>query len=273
MKNKAEKHRLDVLLVAAGHAESREQAKRMILAGQVDVAGIASPKPGMMLASDVVVTVKEKDRFVSRGGLKLQAALDHFAIDIAGKVCVDVGASTGGFTDCMLQAGARLVYAVDVGATQMHERIRHDARVHLLQHTNARTLTPSLFADQPEFAAVDVSFISILHITRVLPAVLAPGASAALLIKPQFEAGRDAASRGRGVIKDPKIHREVLETVLDEISRQGWQVCGLIPSPLLGGSGNTEFLCYATVAQMANPVKTIHIDIDGVISSARAGLE
>jgi 23S rRNA (cytidine1920-2'-O)/16S rRNA (cytidine1409-2'-O)-methyltransferase len=271
-RNDTEKSRLDVLLVALGHASTREQAKRMILAGAVNVEGIALPKAGMMVRDDVAVTVKERERFVSRGGLKLQHALDTFGIIVSDLVCLDVGASTGGFTDCMVQNGARLVYAVDVGATQMHERIRSDARVKLVEHTNARNLTADLFAQQPEFAAVDVSFISILHITTALPKVLAPGASAVLLIKPQFEAGREAVSRGRGIIRDEGVHREVLQTVLDELPRQGWQVCGLIPSPIAGGSGNVEFLCQATVAQLANPVRPVHIDIDAVVRSARAGL-
>jgi 23S rRNA (cytidine1920-2'-O)/16S rRNA (cytidine1409-2'-O)-methyltransferase len=267
-----EKTRLDMLLVARGHAATREQAKRMILAGNVEVEGIALPKAGMMVRSDIAVTVKQRERFVSRGGLKLQAALDHFGIAISDLVCTDIGASTGGFTDCMLQNGARLVFAVDVGATQMHERIRYDDRVKLVEHTNARNLDATIFSQQPEFAAVDVSFISILHITSVLPRVLAPAASAVFLIKPQFEAGREAVSRGRGVIRDEKVHRQVLETVLDELPRQSWQVCGLMPSPIAGGSGNVEFLCHASVAQLANPVKPVHIDIDAVIHSARAGL-
>lgn len=264
-----EKARLDVLLVQRGLADTREQAKRIVLAGQVKVDGIAMPKPGQLLPADIGILLKEKERFVSRGGLKLQAALETFRVDIRDRVCVDVGASTGGFTDCMVQNGARMVFAVDVGATQMHERIRNHERVKLIEHMNARNLTPDVFSLQPEFAAVDVSFISILHITQVLPSVLAPGASAVFLIKPQFEAGRQAVSRGRGVIKDPAIHRDVLQRVLTEIPRQGWQMCGLIPSPIAGGSGNIEFLCYATVAQIANPVQPVHIDIDDVIRSAR----
>jgi len=263
------KRRLDVLLVERGLAESREQAKRLILAGLVVVEGFASPKAGLMVPSDIPIVLKERERFVSRGGLKLQAALEHFGVELTGRVCLDVGASTGGFTDCMLQNGARIVYAVDVGASQMHERVKSNERVKLLEHTNARTLTPELFALQPEFAAVDVSFISILHITGALPPVLAPGASSVFLIKPQFEAGREEVSRGRGVIKDPAVHRAVLGRVLEELPRQGWQVCGLIPSPIRGGSGNVEFLCYATVALLGNPVQPVHIDIDDVVQTGK----
>ncbi len=266
----SKKERLDVLLVSRGLVESREQAKRFIMAGNVIVAGVNSPKPGLMVAGDTVIELKEKERFVSRGGLKLQEALEAFSIGLTGRVCVDVGASTGGFTDCMVQNGARLVYAVDVGASQMHERVRRDERVKLVEHTNARNLRPEMFPELPEFAAVDVSFISVLHISAVLPSVLAGGKSAVILIKPQFEAGRDAVSRGRGVIRDETVHREVLEKVLGTMVEQGWQVKGLIPSPIAGGSGNIEFLVYLQVGDNGILPADLHIDIDDVVSSARA---
>jgi len=238
------KERLDVLMVARGLAESREQAKRLVLAGQVEIAGSGLPKPGQLVSVDAAISLKAKERFVSRGGLKLEEALEKFGISVEGKICADIGASTGGFTDCMLQHGARTVYSVDVGATQMHERLRADSRVVLLEHTNAKNLTAEIFAESPEFVAVDVSFISVLKISASLRDVMVSGGEAVILIKPQFEAGREIVSRGKGVIRDPDIHRNVLVAVIDGLLEQGWGVKGLIKSPIEGGSGNKEFLCW-----------------------------
>ncbi len=271
--NNSTKERLDVLMVIRGLAESREQAKRLILSGAVEIERINFPKPGLMVNSEIIITVKAKEKYVSRGGLKLEAALKTFHISLNDIVCMDVGASTGGFTDCMLQHGARQVYSVDVGASQMHERVRSDGRVTLLEHTNARNLTADAVPVQPQFAAVDVSFISILRITQPLRAILAPEGNAVLLIKPQFEAGREAVSRGRGVIRNRSIHREVIVRVLDELSSQGWQVRGLTPSPITGGSGNIEFLCWAGIGNVDYAQPHAYFDIDEVILSAGAPLK
>lgn len=271
--NNSTKERLDVLMVNRGLAESREQAKRLILSGAVEIERINLPKPGLMIDSETSITVKAREKYVSRGGLKLEAALQDFKISVEGHICIDIGASTGGFTDCMLQHGAKQVYAVDVGVSQMHEKVRTDPRVLLIEHTNARNLSADAIKVQPGFAAVDVSFISILRITQPLIKILAPGANAVLLIKPQFEAGREAVSRGRGIIRDKSVHREVLVKVLDELRGQGWQVLGLIASPIVGGSGNIEFLCWAGTGILDCGKPAAHIDIDGVILSAGATLK
>ncbi len=262
------KERLDVLMVHRGFADSREQAKRLILSGAVEIERINFPKPGLVVDTEILITVKAKEKYVSRGGLKLEEALRAFRISVTDCVCVDIGASTGGFTDCLLQHGAGHVYSVDVGATQMHERIRHNKRVTLLEHTNARNLTSEAMSVAAQIAVVDVSFISILRITDPLINVLTPDGIAVLLIKPQFEAGRQAVSRGRGVIRERSVHREVLVTVLEELSRQGWLVRGLIPSPIAGGSGNIEFLCHVGIGIGSQDQAPVHIDIDEVIRSA-----
>lgn len=239
------KDRIDVIMVARGLVDSREQAKRLIMAGQVVVEGIQSPKPGQVVALDVNLELKEKERYVSRGGLKLEAALAEFGINLENRVCMDVGASTGGFTDCMLQHGAARVYAVDVGATQMHERLRPDSRVVLLEHTNARTLEPGLIPELVTFCATDVSFISVLRVSEPILRTLADGGEAVLLIKPQFEAGKEAVSRGKGIIRNRAVHKAVLQEVTAGLIEQGWAIQGLCPSPITGGSGNVEFLCFA----------------------------
>lgn len=265
------RQRLDLLMVSRGLAESREQAKRLVLAGEVAIIGIVLPKPGQLVDTSLQITLKEKERYVSRGGLKLEAALKAFNLDITAMVCADIGASTGGFTDCMLQHGARQVYAVDVGVTQMHERIRSNSRVVLVEHTNAKHLTSDYFPHPVQFAAVDVSFISILKVAAPLLSILVPGAHAVLLIKPQFEAGRKAVAKGRGVIKDKAIHRDVLRDVISGLEEQNWIVLGLIASPLAGGSGNREFLCHVYRRADNEPIAAPrHIDIDEVIHSTGA---
>ncbi len=265
------RERLDVLLVSRGMAESREQAKRLILAGVVQVAGIALPKPGQLVDSAIDIILKQGEKYVSRGGLKLEEALRSFLINLDGRVCADIGASTGGFTDCMLQHGAAKVYAVDVGASQMHERLQRDPRVTLVEHTNAKDLDPHVFPERPDFAAVDVSFISILRVTASLSKVIAQGAEAVFLVKPQFEAGREEVSRGRGVIKDPDVHRVVLQKVIEGLLEQGWQPEKLVPSPIKGGSGNIEFLCFCRLGSESSGKHGI--DIDEAVRSAGANLQ
>jgi len=238
----AAKERLDLLLVARGLAESREQAQRLIGAGQVRVAGQAALKAAQRVAVNADLAVAERPRFVSRGGEKLEAALAHFALEARGRVCADIGASTGGFTDCLLQRGAARVYAVDVGRGQLHWRLRRDPRVICREGVNARYLDRAVIPEPLELSAVDVSFISL---TNVLPAVirlLGAGADLVALIKPQFEAGRGQVGKG-GVVRDPAVRAQTVE----RLRRFGAAIAGLewrgvCESPLKGPAGNVEFL-------------------------------
>ncbi len=236
--------RLDQLLVARGLAESRERAQRLILAGKIRIKGQVADKPGRRVAADAAVTVEAGARFVGRGGEKLEHAFGVFQPDVRGLVCLDVGASTGGFTDCLLQHGAARVYAVDVGAGQLHGKLRNDPRVVVMDRVNARYLRPADLPEPAAFAAVDVSFISL---TKVLPAVkdiLKAGARIVTLIKPQFEAGRREVGRG-GVVRDPEVRRQAVERIraFGE-SGLGLRWLGCCESPLLGPAGNVEFLAY-----------------------------
>lgn len=233
------KERADVLLVERGLAETREKAQALIMAGEVMAGGQTITKPGQMLALDVRLEVKAGLPYVSRGGIKLAHALDAFAIHPFGQVVVDVGASTGGFTDVLLQRGARRVYAVDVGYGQLDPRLRQDPRVVVLDRTNIRHL--EALPEQVDGAVIDVSFISL---TIVLPAVLRlvrPDSWLVALIKPQFEAGREEVGKG-GVVRDPRVHRAVLEHVLGVAARLGLTLIGCVPSPIRGPAGNREFL-------------------------------
>lgn len=239
------KRRLDQLVVEKGLAESREKAKRLILAGQVIVDGHPSPKPGHNLMPDHKIILKEVARFVSRGGEKLEGAMKAFPITLEGKICLDIGSSTGGFTDCMLQHGAAKIYAIDVGKGQLHWNLREDDRVVVMEGVNARYLTAKDIPEPADFASIDTSFISL---TKILPAVhglLKPGGEIVSLIKPQFEAGKEAVDKGRGVITDPKIHQNVISNVrafgTEELSLE-W--LGLETSPLKGPKGNVEFLVH-----------------------------
>ncbi len=236
------------MVVEKGLAESREQAQRIILARQVTVNGQLATKAGHRFDTNADIVVKSLPRYVSRGGEKLQAALEHFGLNVAGRVCLDAGSSTGGFTDCLLQHGAERVFAVDVGRGQLHWKLRNDPRVVSLEGVNARYVTPDMFPAHPDFAVVDVSFISL---TKVLPAVtktLTDTAELVTLIKPQFEAGRDQVEKG-GVVRDPAVRQEVV----DRIHRFGetelaltWAGC--VESPLKGPAGNVEFLAYWRIA-------------------------
>jgi 23S rRNA (cytidine1920-2'-O)/16S rRNA (cytidine1409-2'-O)-methyltransferase len=239
-----EKDRLDVLMVSRGLAESRSLAQRLIMAGQVRVAGQVCSRPADRFAAEVDIIVDQGPRFVSRGGEKLDAALNAFAlIDLTGLVCADIGASTGGFTDCLLQHGARRVYSVDVGYGVLHWKMRNDARVVSMERTNARFVQG--FPEQIQLVTVDVSFISLRIILPVVSGWFGNlEGRVVALIKPQFEAGRIAVARGEGVVKDPAVHRQVLLGVLDFAQQQGYGIKGLIQSPLLGPKGNTEFLVH-----------------------------
>ena len=237
---RAKRERLDEALVARGLAETRSQARALIMAGVVRAGGRVVDKPGMP-APEGPLEVAGGGRFVSRGGEKLAHALDVFAIDPAGLVCADLGASTGGFTDCLLQRGAARVYAVDVGHGQLHWKLRQDPRVVTIERTNARYL-----AGLPEPVALvvaDLSFISLALILPVMHRLLAPGGRAVPLVKPQFEAGREAVGKG-GVVRDPATHRAVLLRFVAEARREGFAVLGITPSPLRGPAGNVEFLAH-----------------------------
>lgn len=240
----AKSQRLDTLVVERGLIETREKAQRSIMAGEVLVNGRPSTKPGHAVPSDSDVTLLAQPRFVSRGGDKLEAAFVAFALDVTGMDCLDVGASTGGFTDCLLQHGAARVASVDVGHGQLHWRLRNDPRVSVYDGVNARYLKSTDIPFQPSFAAVDVAFISL---TTVLPAViqvLRDDAGLVTLIKPQFEAGRREVARG-GVVRDPAVRKAVVEKVRDfgsSVLHLEW--IGVIESPVVGPAGNIEFLAH-----------------------------
>jgi 23S rRNA (cytidine1920-2'-O)/16S rRNA (cytidine1409-2'-O)-methyltransferase len=236
--NVKNKIRIDQLLVKRGLLESRETAQRLILARKILVNGLPAEKASQNVAEDASIEVIEGLKYVSRGGLKLEAALDAFKIDVKDRIALDVGASTGGFTDCLLQRGAKHVYAVDVGYGQLAWKLREDPRVKVIERTNARYLTVEQFADPIDVAVVDVSFISVL---KILEPLINITQEAIILLKPQFEAGPDDVPRG-GVIRDAAIHRKVLRDFFQKL--QGWKIAALIASPIPGTSGNREFLVH-----------------------------
>ena len=239
-----DKTRLDQLLVQKGLAESREKAKAMIMAGEIEINGMRADKPGQSVHVSSEISIKViYPSYVSRGGLKLEAALDHFLIDVTGLTLLDIGASTGGFTDCLLKRGAEKVIAVDVGYGQFHYKLRNDPRVTLLEKTNARYLTTGDIKENLHGAVIDVSFISLKLIIPPVSKLLLENSFIIALIKPQFEAGRRQVGKG-GVVKDPLVHGEVLEDVILFVKDQGWNVAGHIPSPILGPKGNREFLVH-----------------------------
>lgn len=238
------KIRLDQYLVQHGLIQSRERAKAMIMSGVVFVNEQKVDKAGEMIKEDAKVEVRGHDiGYVSRGGLKLEKAMQCFPLTPNGKVCMDIGASTGGFTDCMLQNGAEKVYAVDVGYGQLAWKLRSDPRVVCLERTNARYLTHEQVPDELDFASVDVSFISLKLILPPLNGLLKDGGHAACLVKPQFEAGREKVGK-KGVVRDPAVHLEVLEHFLDHAGDAGFTVLGLTYSPIRGPEGNIEYLGY-----------------------------
>ena len=238
------KKRLDVLLVERGLATSREKAKAMIMAGEVLVDNEREDKAGSMFPEEVEIVLKGKPLpYVSRGGLKLEKAMKNFNLTLDGKVCMDVGASTGGFTDCMLQNGAVKVYAVDVGYGQLAWSLRTDERVVNMERTNIRNVTLDQLAEPIEFFSVDVSFISLHHIFPVAQAITTPDAMGVCLVKPQFEAGREKVGKN-GVVRDPATHREVLHNAMGYAAANGFKVCGLDFSPVKGPEGNIEYLMF-----------------------------
>lgn len=235
------KERLDVLIADRELTESRNKAQRLIRAGEVRVEGQIVDKPGTRVATEAEITLESKPRFVSRGGKKLQAAMERFGLDAKDVVAADVGASTGGFTDCLLQHGANRVYAIDAGYGQLHWELRNDPRVEVMERTNARYLES--LPEPVDLVTVDVSFISL---TLILPAAvgwLKPNANVVALIKPQFEAGPENVEKG-GVVRDTDIHRQVLEKVLKAAAELDLGLRDLMPSPLQGPAGNIEFLAW-----------------------------
>lgn len=245
--------RLDAELVARGIAKSREKAKEYIKSGKIMLNSKPAAKPSIDVGeSDVIEYLGEDEKYVGRGGLKLEKALSCFNIDLAGCICVDIGASTGGFTDCMLQNGANKVYAVDVGHGQLAEKLVSDGRVVNIEGVNVKTLTDKIIDETPDFVCADLSFISCRYAAEAAYRLLKIGGKAVILIKPQFEAGRAAVSKG-GIVKDIKAHINVLSTLTDELSRLGFSVLGLTDSPIRGGDGNVEYLIYLEKAEV--PVK------------------
>jgi 23S rRNA (cytidine1920-2'-O)/16S rRNA (cytidine1409-2'-O)-methyltransferase len=234
--------RLDLLMVEKGLAETHSKAQAIIMAGQVRVNGQMVDRAGVNLPADAAVEVVAGPRFVSRGGEKLLAALEAFPIQPQGLVCADVGASTGGFSDCLLQHGAARIYAIDVGKGILHWKLRSDPRMVVMEETNARHVVT--LPEPAGLVVCDASFISLKILLPVFTRWLAEGANVITLIKPQFEAGRADVARGEGVVRDPAIHRRVLEDVLDFAQKQGYAVRGLVRSPLLGPKGNVEFLAW-----------------------------
>ncbi len=236
--------RADALLVSRGLCDSREQAKRLILAGEARSGDRIIDKPSVKLPLDAPLEIKEKPRFVGRGGLKLEGALDAFGIDPAGWVCMDVGASTGGFTDCLLQRGALRVHAVDVGTNQLVWKLRNDPRVIVKEQFNARHMVPKDIGEKVRLAVMDLSFISL---TKVLPAVfpvLDEDGCVVCLIKPQFELRREDISKG-GIVRDPALHAQAIEKIRRFVTEDhGLTWCGVIPSPITGTDGNQEFLAW-----------------------------
>ena len=238
------KVRLDVLLVSRGLAESREKAKAVIMEGKVFVKGQREDKAGTMFDEKIPIEIHgQKLRYVSRGGLKLEKAVAHFDLQLEGKVCMDVGSSTGGFTDCMLQNGARMVYAVDVGTNQLDWKLRSDPRVIAMEKTNIRYLLPEQIGEAPQFASIDVAFISLTKVLLPVRNLLTPDGQVVALIKPQFEAGREKVGK-KGVVREKSTHIEVIQQVLSYAWSIGFSILALEFSPIKGPEGNIEYLVW-----------------------------
>ena len=264
------KKRLDVAMVEQGLAESRQKAQAVIMAGQVYVNGQKVDKAGAPVAEDAAIEVRGKTlAYVSRGGLKLEKAMELWPIRLEGAVCADIGASTGGFTDCMLQNGAEKVYAVDVGYNQLDYRLRTHPKVVCMERTNARYLTHEIIPDVLDFASIDVSFISLKLILPALRQLMSEEGEVVALIKPQFEAGREKVGK-KGVVRDPAVHLEVLEHFLDHAAQAGFTVKGVDFSPIRGPEGNIEYLGYlqarpgeAEWGDLAELVRRSHAQLEG----------
>lgn len=264
------KERLDVLLVNRGLAPSREKAKTMIMEGNVFVNNNREDKAGSTFPDDCEIEIHGTTlKYVSRGGLKLEKAMSHFDISLDGKVCMDIGASTGGFTDCMLQNGASKVYAVDVGYGQFAWKLRQDERVVCMEKTNIRYVTPQDIDDALDFASVDVSFISLTKVLGPARELLKDHGQMVCLIKPQFEAGREKVGK-KGVVRDKAVHEEVIEKIISFALEIGFSVHNLEYSPIKGPEGNIEYLVH--IEKDENPQKVESVDIHEVVEAAHGSL-
>ena len=268
MAEKVEKERLDVLLVQLGLANSRELAKAYIMAGNVYVDGQKEDKAGTKVAVNADIEVKGSQmKYVSRGGYKLEKAINEFGVELEGKICLDIGASTGGFTDCMLQNGAKKVYAIDVGYGQFAWKLRNDERVVCLEKTNVRYVTHEQVPDEGDFASIDVSFISL---TKVLPAVLGvlgPNGQLVCLIKPQFEAGREKVGK-KGVVRDINVHKEVIEMIVNYVCAQNLGILALDFSPIKGPEGNIEYLIYLDKSRTGMTEEEVTARLEEVVAQS-----
>ena len=262
------KKRLDQMLVDGGYFASRERAKAVIMAGEVYVNGQKADKPGVSYDENASIEVRGGElKYVSRGGLKLERALEYFSGDVRDKVCIDCGASTGGFTDVMLQNGARHVYSVDVGYGQLAWSLRQDERVTVMERTNVRYITPDMFPERPEIGTIDVSFISTALIFPALAGVLTPGGTVYSLIKPQFEAGKEKVGK-KGVVREKETHAEVILKFIENAEKSGFSVKGMTWSPIKGPEGNIEFLAKLVLDGM----KSEEIDVMAVVDEAHGRL-
>ncbi len=266
------KKRLDVLLVEHGFMESREKAKAVIMSGNVFVDGQREDKAGASFPEGAAIEVKGSPlKYVSRGGLKLEKAVACFGLELSGKVCMDVGASTGGFTDCMLQNGAAKVYAVDVGSGQLAWKLRQDERVVCMEKTNIRYVVPEQIKELIEFASIDVAFISLTKVLEPVKCLLAPKAQVAALIKPQFEAGREQVGK-KGVVRDKEVHLEVIQKVTAYAKSIGFEVLGLQFSPIKGPEGNIEYLVHLQNHGGGMVWENVPVDLQTIVEQAHQAL-
>ena len=267
----AKKIRLDVAVFQGGYAPSREKAKAIIMAGQVYVNNQKADKAGMEISPEDKLEVRTNAlKYVSRGGLKLEKAMKAFPIELSNKICMDVGASTGGFTDCMLQNGAKKVYSIDVGYGQLAWKLRTDERVINLERTNFRYVTKEQVDEEIDFASVDVSFISLKHILPVLNTLLKDNAYAVCLIKPQFEAGKNKVGK-KGVVRDLSVHLEVVENIIELAINNGFSVEGLDYSPVKGPEGNIEYLIF--IKKCSEPVINSTINANEIVYQSHNELD
>ena len=265
------KERLDVLMVKRGLAASREKAKAVIMAGDVLVDGQREDKAGTMFADTVDITLKGNPLpYVSRGGLKLEKAMTHFNLMLDGKVCMDVGASTGGFTDCMLQNGAVKVYAVDVGHGQLDWKLRNDERVVCMERTNIRYVVPEDIQERPSFVSIDGSFISLTKVLGPVRELMEKDGELVCLIKPQFEAGREKVGK-KGVVRDPAVHEEVICKVMEFAAEIGFELLHLEYSPIKGPEGNIEYLLH--VRKAAEPIEADRLPVKETVKEAHGTLD
>ena len=266
------KERLDVLLVKRNLAESREKAKAIIMSGNVFVEGQREDKAGSTFSDEVQIEIKGHTLpYVSRGGLKLEKAMENFALDLQDKVCTDVGSSTGGFTDCMLQNGARKVFAIDVGRGQLAWKLRQDARVVSMEKTNIRYVTPEDLGEWIDFSSIDVSFISLTKVLLPIRNYLREDGEIVALIKPQFEAGREKVGK-KGVVREKSTHYEVIEQVLSYAVSIGFKVLELTYSPIKGPEGNIEYLVHLKKTEEPGTLSDVTLDFQAVVEEAFADL-